>query len=68
MAEKRMREVFIPKKSKTDTERYVSVNGENMLLQTGKVLSVPEKFALVIEESQRRDNIAAAFIEANANN
>ena len=30
------RTVFIPKRSKNDTERYVAVNGENMLIQTGK--------------------------------
>ncbi len=62
-----MREVFIPRKTKSDTERYVAVNGENMLIQTGKVISVPKRFAEVIEESQRCDALAEKFIEANSN-
>lgn len=63
-----MKEIFIPKRTKNDTERYVAVNGENILVQTGKLVNVPEKFALVLEESLRRDAMAEAFIEANANN
>lgn len=62
-----MREVFIPRKTKSDTERYVAVNGENMLIQTGKVVTVPARFAEVIEESQRCDALAEKFIEANSN-
>lgn len=63
----KMREVFIPRKNKADTERYVAVNGENMLVQTGKMISVPVRFAEVIEESQRCDTLAEKFIEANSN-
>ena len=62
-----MREVFIPRKTKSDTERYVAVNGENMLIQTGKVVTVPARFAEVIEESQRCDALSEKFIEANSN-
>ncbi|MBQ2730158.1 MAG: hypothetical protein IJF69_05235 [Clostridia bacterium] len=61
-----MKTVFIPRKNKNDTERYVSVNGENMLIQTGKAVEVPTRFAEVIENSQRQDSAAEAFIEAFA--
>lgn len=63
----KLREVFIPRRNKADTERYVAVNGENMLVQTGKVVSIPERFAEVILESQRSDMLAERFIEANSN-
>ncbi len=65
MAEK-MVTVFIPRKNKTDTERYVAVNCENMLIQTGKAVEVPARFAYVIEQSQKSDAAAEAFIEANS--
>ena len=58
--------VFIPRKNKNDTERYVAVIGENMLIQTGKAIDVPIRFASVIENSQRQDSAAEAFIEAFA--
>ena len=61
-----MKTVFIPRKSKNDTERYVAVNGENMLIQTGKAVEVPLRFAEVIENSQKQDSLAEAFIEAFA--
>ncbi|MBE6587483.1 MAG: hypothetical protein E7647_03605 [Ruminococcaceae bacterium] len=63
-----MKTVFIPRTSKNDTERYVAVNGENMLIQTGKAVEVPLRFAEVIESSQRQDSAAEAFIEAFAKN
>lgn len=63
-----MKTVFIPRRSKNDTERYVAVNGENMLIQTGKAVEVPLRFAAVIEASQRQDRAAEAFIEAFAAN
>lgn len=59
-----MRTVFIPRKNKNDTERYVAVNGENMLVQTGKAVDVPVRFAEVIERSQSSDAAAEAYIEA----
>ncbi len=62
-----VKEIFIPRKNKGDTERYVAVNGENMLIQTGRVVSVPARFAEIIEESQRCDALAEKFIEANSN-
>ena len=63
-----MVEIYIPRKNKGDTERYVAVNGENMLIKTGITVNVPVHFAEVIAESQRCDAAAEAFIEANANN
>ena len=63
-AEKRT--VFIPRKNKNDTERFVAVNGDNMLIQTGKAIEVPASFAEVIENSHRQDAAAEAFIEAFA--
>ena len=56
--------VFIPRKNKNDTERYIAVNGENMLIQTGRQVEVPVRFAEVIENSQAEDAAAEAFIEA----
>ena len=41
--------VFIPRTNKDDTERYVAVNGENMLIQTGKNVEVPLRFAEAVE-------------------
>lgn len=58
--------VYIPRRNKNDTERYVAVNGENMLIQTGKSVEVPLRFAEVIENSQRQDAAAEAFIETFA--
>lgn len=62
----RTKTVFIPRKNKNDTERYVAVNGENMLIQTGRAVEVPVCFAEVIESSERQDAAAEAFIEAFA--
>ncbi len=60
-------DIFIPRKNKWDTERYVAVNGVNMLIQTGRTVSVPRKFAEVVLESARSDAAAEAFVEANTN-
>ncbi len=65
--EEEIRTVFIPRKNKNDTERYVAVNGENMLIQTGRNVEVPLRYAEVIENSLRQDAAAEAFIEAYAN-
>lgn len=65
--EEESKTVFIPRKNKNDTERYVAVNGENILIQTGKNVEVPLRYAEVIENSLRQDAAAEAFIEAYAN-
>ncbi|MBQ5883983.1 MAG: hypothetical protein IIW72_05580 [Clostridia bacterium] len=67
MAEKKekMVSVFIPKESRNDTERFVSVNGENILVQTGKTVEVPERFADVIKNSEKMARISAEYIDNN---
>ena len=44
--------VFIPKQGRNDTERFVAVNGERILVQTGKTVEVPKRFAEVIKNSE----------------
>ncbi len=65
MAEKKVKmvPVFIPKESRNDTERFVSVNDESILVQTGKTVEVPEHFAEVIKNSERMARISAEYIE-----
>ena len=58
-------DVFIPKTSRSDNERFVAVNGERILIQTGKTVAVPRRFAEVIKNSMASDAEAAAYIEAN---
>ena len=57
--------VFIPKESRNDTERFVAVNGERILVQTGKTVEVPERFAEVIKNSEQMAAVSAAYIDAN---
>ncbi|MBQ7114902.1 MAG: hypothetical protein IJN94_00645 [Clostridia bacterium] len=58
--------VFIPKQSRNDTERFVAVNGERILVQTGKTVEVPKRFAEVIKNSEAMAAVAARYIDANA--
>lgn len=60
-----MVEVLIPKQGRGDTERFVAVNGERILVQTGKRVKVPKRFAEVILNSQEMSAIAEAYIENN---
>ena len=57
--------VFIPKQSRNDTERFVAVNGERILVQTGKTVEVPKRFAEVIKNSEQMAAVSAAYIDAN---
>ncbi len=57
--------VFIPKTSRNDTERFVAVNGERILVQTGKTVEIPERFAEVIKNSENMAAVSAAYIDAN---
>lgn len=57
--------VFIPKTSRNDTERFIAVNGERILVQTGKNVEIPERFAEVIKNSENMAAISAAYIDAN---
>ncbi len=67
MAEKKekMIPVFIPKESRNDTERFVSVNGESILVQTGKTVEVPERFAEVIKNSEEMSRLSLEYIDRN---
>jgi|GEM_PF-1313283 len=47
--------IYIPRRNKADTERFVSVNGRSALIKTGEVVDIPAIFAEVIEESVRAD-------------
>ena len=57
--------VFIPKQSRNDTERFVAVNGERILVQTGKTVEIPERFAEIIRNSEEMAAVSAAYIDAN---
>ena len=57
--------VFIPKQGRNDTERFVAVNGERILVQTGKTVEVPKRFAEVIKNSEAMAAVSAAYIDAN---
>ena len=57
--------IYIPKKNKADTQRFVCINGRTALIRTGELVSVPKAFAEVIEESIRADAEAERFIIMN---
>lgn len=57
--------VFIPKQNRTDNQRFVAVNGERMLVQTGKTVEIPERFAEVLANSEKMASISASFIDEN---
>ena len=57
--------VFIPKQSRNDTERFIAVNGERILVQTGKNVEIPERFAEVLRNSERMAAVSAEYIDAN---
>lgn len=58
--------VVVPKKSRDDTQRYVAVNGERIIVQTGVPVKVPRRFAEVLENSERMADDAERYIVANA--
>ena len=61
----KMVKVFIPKESRNDTERFISVNGERILVQTGKTVEIPERFAEVIRNSEKMAQISQEYIDKN---
>lgn len=61
----KMVKIFIPKESRNDTERFISVNGERILVQTGKSVEVPERFAEVIKNSEKMAAVSAEYIDKN---
>lgn len=58
------REVFIPRESKHDDSLFVAVNGERLLIRKGETVSVPCRFAEVIENSQAAAKAAEKFISS----
>ncbi len=59
------RKVYIEKRGRNDSERYVAVNGRRMIIQCGKEIYVPAEFAEVIEHSCRQDRLSDEFIAKN---
>ena len=57
--------VFIPRESRGDTERFIAVNGERILVQTGKTVEIPEKFAEVLKNSEEMAAVSAKYIDEN---
>ena len=57
--------VFIHKQSRSDTERFVAVNGERILVKTGETVEIPERFAEVLKNSEKMSVVANEYIEAN---
>ena len=48
--------------AKYSDDVYVSVNGENCIIQRGVPVKIKRKFALVIEQSMKEDMMTAAKI------
>lgn len=57
--------VFIPRQSRSDNERFIAVNGERILVQTGKTVEIPAKFAEVLRNSEEMAAVSAKFIDEN---
>lgn len=53
------------KESRNDTERFIAVNGERILVQTGKSIEIPERFAEVIKNSEKMAAVSAEYIDKN---
>lgn len=62
--EEKLVSIFIPKQSRNDNQRFIAVNGERILVQTGKTVEVPERFAEVIKNSEEMAAEAAAYIDS----
>ena len=60
-------ELFIPKKSRDDTERFLAVNGENVMVQTGVTVKIKRKFKEVYDNSVAQEAAAEEFISNNIN-
>ena len=63
--DEKMVRVYIPKTDRTDNEMFIGVNGESMVVKTGQTVSLPERFAKVVENSLKMQERLDAFIEAN---
>ena len=65
MAEKVPIELF-KDNGKYKGDVLVCVNGERLLIQRGKRVEIPRKFALVLEESAKQDAATANLIESES--
>ena len=63
--EKRTKTVFIPKRGRNDSERYVAVNGRRMIIKCGESVEVPIEFAEVIEQSLKNEIASDEYISEN---
>lgn len=54
-------------KEKYKDDVFVSVNGENCVIQRGKDVRIKKKFALVLESSLKQDQFAAMYSEGLQN-
>ncbi len=58
---------FYPRRDRTHTQQFVSVNGENALIQTGVPIKIKRKFAEVLDNSLAMEKFADEYIDTNAN-
>lgn len=56
--------VFIPKESKHDDALYVAVNGQRLLVRKGEPVSLPKRFAEVINNSFAAAKKAESYIDS----
>lgn len=54
-------EIFLPKRHPHDDQQYVAVNGERILVQRGKLLRLPSRFAAALQESMDQQERAEAY-------
>lgn len=64
MKGKKKVEIFIPKTSKGDNERFIAVNGRRVLVKTGTPVEVAPEIAEVFFNSQRQRADADAKIRS----
>ena len=66
--EKKLIKIILPKqRGNRNPDLFVSVNGENYLIQRGVEVEVPDYIAEVIRNSDRMAERADAFIFENSN-
>ena len=61
----RLVEVFIPKTDRNDTQQFVSVNGENILIQKGVSVKIPLRYAQVLENAEAMHELAQMYMDSN---
>ena len=63
--EEQKESVFIEKNSRDDTERYVSTDQRNCLVQTGKTVDVPPDVAEAVLLAQMQKHAASRHVESH---